>query len=185
MKRLNLYAYCANNPVYYVDPSGNVKSICQSGYEKLVQKFILGKASTKDTYAMKKYEKFNRPKVYKTNNKYWNKKINFRGNDVYQRDDLFDPNKMVKRKIKNKIICETNVERMRAGLAPIGLDGKSVELHHLSQTQYGGIAEVTSSFHKKYYKILHINTGQLPSSIDRDLFEKWKRYYWISRSYDF
>ena len=33
---LNLYAYCANNPVYYVDPSGNV--ICKSKYNSLKEK---------------------------------------------------------------------------------------------------------------------------------------------------
>lgn len=33
---LNLYAYCANNPVYYVDPSGNTLSNCQKdAYNKL------------------------------------------------------------------------------------------------------------------------------------------------------
>ena len=33
---LNLYAYCANNPVYYVDPSGNTLSNCQKdAYDKL------------------------------------------------------------------------------------------------------------------------------------------------------
>ena len=33
---LNLYAYCANNPVYYVDPSGNV--ICKKKYNTLKEK---------------------------------------------------------------------------------------------------------------------------------------------------
>ena len=27
---LNLYAYCANNPIYYVDPSGNNKNVCKN-----------------------------------------------------------------------------------------------------------------------------------------------------------
>ena len=42
---LNLYAYCANNPVYYVDPSGFKRSRCyKDAYEKytyiLTQKYI-------------------------------------------------------------------------------------------------------------------------------------------------
>ncbi len=31
---LNLYAYCANNPVYYVDPSGNVSQCVKDAYKK-------------------------------------------------------------------------------------------------------------------------------------------------------
>ncbi len=32
---LNLYAYCANNPVYYVDPSGNVPKCVKEAYKKI------------------------------------------------------------------------------------------------------------------------------------------------------
>ncbi|MCX4299532.1 MAG: hypothetical protein OSJ73_21370, partial [Lachnospiraceae bacterium] len=32
---LNLYAYCANNPVYYVDPSGNVPQCIKDAYDKI------------------------------------------------------------------------------------------------------------------------------------------------------
>ena len=35
---LNLYAYCRNNPVYYVDPSGN---ICDSAAQKIMAKFSM------------------------------------------------------------------------------------------------------------------------------------------------
>ena len=35
---LNLYAYCRNNPVYYVDPSGN---ICDSAAQKIMDKFSM------------------------------------------------------------------------------------------------------------------------------------------------
>jgi len=31
---LNLYAYCANNPVYYVDPSGNVPQCVKQAFDK-------------------------------------------------------------------------------------------------------------------------------------------------------
>ena len=35
---LNLYAYCRNNPVYYVDTSGN---ICDSAAQKIMAKFSM------------------------------------------------------------------------------------------------------------------------------------------------
>ena len=35
---LNLYAYCRNNPVYYVDPSGN---ICETAAQKIMDKFSM------------------------------------------------------------------------------------------------------------------------------------------------
>ncbi len=36
---LNLYAYCRNNPVYYVDPSGN---ICETAANKIREKIANG-----------------------------------------------------------------------------------------------------------------------------------------------
>lgn len=48
---------------------------------------------------------------------------------------------------------------MAAGNAPIGYDGKSVQLHHLLQTQDGPIIEVSKTFHNNYYSTIHMNTG--------------------------
>lgn len=36
---------------------------------------------------------------------------------------------------KGKVIKGSNVERMATGRAPIGYDGKAVNLHHMLQTQ--------------------------------------------------
>ena len=99
---------------------------------------------------------------------------NFRGNKVYQRDDIFDPNA--------EFNGETNLQRMRRGVAPIGTDGNSVELHHMLQSHDGPIAEVTSSFHKQNYSTLHINPNSIPSGIDRPEFNSWKRKYWKDRA---
>ena len=85
-------------------------------------------------------------------------------NRFIKNDNLIDPYK-VKRKKKNKrkrkkiiiIIIfffkkkkidskgRTNIERMRMGTAPIGPDGRSVNLHHVTQTQDGYIQELTRS----------------------------------------
>jgi len=77
----------------------------------------------------------------------------------------------------------TNRERMKEGLAPIGTDGKSIELHHLKQKDNGIIIEVTNDEHNKYSKTLHRYKDE--SEIDRKKFEKWKRKYWKQRAKDF
>ena len=105
---------------------------------------------------------------------FWKKIKNFRGNKVYQRDNLFDPNA--------EFEGETNLQRMGRGVAPIGTDGKSIELHHMLQSHDGPIAEVTSSFHKQNYSVLHINPNSIPSGIDRSDFNAWKRKYWKDRA---
>ena len=116
---------------------------------------------------------------------YWSKSIQFDGNKVYQRNDLFDPMQVSSWKRNGKTITGTNIERMAAGNAPIGYDGKSVNLHHLLQTPDGPIVEVSNSFHKQYYSTIHMNTGKSPSLINRNEFNKWASKYWMNRSLDF
>ncbi|NML35539.1 hypothetical protein HHL14_32615 [Paraburkholderia sp. G-4-1-8] len=105
---------------------------------------------------------------------FWKKAKDFPGNKVYQRDDIFDPSA--------EFNGETNLQRMTRGVAPIGSDGKSVELHHMLQSHDGPIAEVTSTFHKQNYSTIHINPNTIPSGIDRPEFNSWKRKYWKDRA---
>jgi hypothetical protein len=116
---------------------------------------------------------------------FWTKDTVFQGNKVFQRDDLFDPNLMTSWKVKGKTVQGTNLERMASGRAPIGYDGQSVNMHHLIQTQDGAIAEVAGGMHQRYYSTLHINTGELPSGINRAAFDKWREAYWMNRVNDF
>lgn len=116
---------------------------------------------------------------------YWNESIEFQGNKVYQRNDLFDPAQVSSWKENGKTVTGTNVERMASGRAPIGYDGKSVNLHHLLQTPDGPIVEVSKTFHNKYYSTIHMNTGQSPSIINRDAFDQWRSDYWKNRALDF
>uniref|UniRef100_UPI0023601A51 HNH/ENDO VII family nuclease n=1 Tax=Bartonella sp. ML70XJBT.G TaxID=3019093 RepID=UPI0023601A51 len=97
---------------------------------------------------------------------------------VYQRDDLFDPNKIVKWMENKKEVWGTNIERMEAGRAPIGFDGKPVELHHLKQTPDGPIAEMSHEFHKKYTSVIHDNPKTHQSLIERKKFKKQREEYW-------
>ncbi|MBO2946233.1 hypothetical protein JJQ72_19890 [Paenibacillus sp. F411] len=70
----------------------------------------------------------------KSVNKYWDNVIEFNGNKLYPRNDLFDPNTISSWKAKGKTVTGTNAERMASGRAPIGYDGKSINLYHLTQT---------------------------------------------------
>ena len=117
--------------------------------------------------------------------KYWKTSKEINGNKVYQRDDLIDPGKVSTWKENGKEVIGTNIERMESGRAPIGSDGKTINLHHLTQKRDGAIAEVTQTFHQKNYSTIHMNTGELPSAINRSDFASWRKEYWKARAADF
>ena len=85
----------------------------------------------------------------------------FNGQTIQKNDDIFDPNQVSSWKEKGKVVTGTNIERMESGRAPIGYDGKSVNLHHVDQTDTGGLIEISASEHQSRYSELHTNTGQL------------------------
>ncbi|CAK01660.1 filamentous hemagglutinin [Bartonella tribocorum] len=103
-------------------------------------------------------------------------------NKVYQRNDLFDPNRVSDWEEKGKTVWGTNIERMETGRAPIGFDNKSVELHHLKQTPEGPIAEMSHESHKKYTSVIHNNPQKHQSLIERKKFDKWREEYWKERA---
>lgn len=103
-------------------------------------------------------------------------------NKVYQRDDLFDPNQIVSWTVKGEEVWGTNIERMETGRAPIGFDGKSVELHHLKQTPEGPIAEMSHESHNKYSSVIHNNPQKHQTLIERKKFDKWREEYWKERA---
>lgn len=103
------------------------------------------------------------------------KTAKYNGKIVAQRK-IFDP-------CKRDALGRTNVQRMLQGLAPIGYDGKPVELHHLKQENDGIIVEMLSSEHRGHYKELH--RYKKISEINRDEFMKWKMQYWKTRAKEF
>lgn len=122
-------------------------------------------------------------KYFGQKRKYWSKDpIEFNGNKVYQRNDLLDLNFVSSWKVNGKTVTGTNLERMANGLAPIGSDGRTVNLHHMTQRQDGPIAEVTQKFHKENHSTIHANTNTIPSGINRNKFESWKKQYWKNRA---
>jgi hypothetical protein len=93
------------------------------------------------------------------------------GRRVYQRNDLFDPSQVTQWRENGKVISGTNLERMASGRAPIGNDGLSVQLHHLTQTERNGLtgtrgslAEISTSFHQKHTSVLHMQTARNPNN---------------------
>lgn len=103
----------------------------------------------------------------------------FRGNRVYQRNDLIDPERV------DPDSGLTNLELMQGGRAPLGPDGRPINLHHMLQTQGGPIAEVTQTMHQNYTRTLHINPRTVPSGINRSAFDAWRKAYWMQRAKDF
>lgn len=77
----------------------------------------------------------------------------------------------------------TNKQRMEDGLAPIGIDNKSIELHHLKQKENGVILELTSDEHNANSKVLH--RYETETQINRGEFIKWKKKYWKDRAKEF
>ncbi len=121
----------------------------------------------------------NAKNIFQKNRNYWSSEpINFKGHKVFQRNDLIDPNLVDER-------GRTNLERMQNGLAPLGPDGKPLNLHHMTQRNDGPIAEMAQTFHQKNSKTIHINPNTVPSGIDRKNFNKWRSQYWKARAIDF
>nr|WP_276203259.1 HNH/ENDO VII family nuclease [Pantoea rwandensis] len=83
---------------------------------------------------------------------------------------------------KGKVFKGTNIERMATGRAPVGYDGKAVNLHHMLQSQDGPIAEMSQTFHKVNHGIIHINPNTIPSGINRTEFNAWREDYWAFRA---
>jgi hypothetical protein len=81
----------------------------------------------------------------------------------------------------------TNLERMADGDAPLGPDGKPVNLHHTIQTNSSPIAELAQTMHVSNRRVVHVNRPpkDFPSGIDRPGFDRWREQYWRRRHVDF
>lgn len=102
--------------------------------------------------------------------------MQYRGTTFYCNDDAFDIGAVDS---KNR----TNLQRMESGLAPLDKEGKTIELHHMIQSEKnGGIVEISGSMHRENHKALHINTHDIPSGIDRANFDVLRSAYWKRRA---
>jgi RHS repeat-associated protein len=113
---------------------------------------------------------------------YWGTSINFNNTEVFQRDDLFDPHAIL------GTDGLTNIQRMELGLAPLGYDKLEIQLHHLVQTDKSALAEVSTTFHRVYFKTIHMFVGgkgnKKPEDmqINRTGFNTFRSEYWKNRA---
>ncbi len=77
-----------------------------------------------------------------------------------------------------------NQDRMQQGKAPVGKDGKPVELHHKGQQANGQTREMTQTEHRggENFKKNHPNTGQQPSQINRNQANQARRKHWKQKA---
>jgi len=116
------------------------------------------------------------------------------GKAVYQQTDtqVFNPHKelYLPREISGAI--GANVDLMRHGRAPIGVDGNPVNLHHLGQDDRTAVVEITQQMYTEKAKVLHIfhgmNRSEFPTDVipvDRASFREWRHSYWKERALDY
>jgi len=95
-------------------------------------------------------------------------------------------NRSIRAKIENG---STNADLMRSGYAPIGADGKQINLHHLLGQETGPLVELTSSTHQKFSRQLHglIEDGRSfrNDPILNKQYNDFRRDWWKSRVTDF
>ncbi|MFQ0993405.1 HNH/ENDO VII family nuclease [Gilliamella apicola] len=83
----------------------------------------------------------------------------------------------------------TNLDLMKNGYAPIGPDGKQMNLHHILGKEPGPMVELVFSTHKQYHKQIHglIENGgsfRNTSALNRQ-YNKFRKEYWKLRALDF
>ena len=81
---------------------------------------------------------------------------------------------------------DKNLCQMLKGRAPIGNDGKPINLHHISGEEPGAMLEMQQSIHQKISKNLHffIDKSFRNDKDAADHFENFKKDYWKKRAMD-
>ncbi len=74
---------------------------------------------------------------------------------------------------------KTNEQLLSEGLAPIGVDGEPMELHHLTRRHPGVLVLMTQTFHQEHTTLLHLRSErhmrQPTHPVDRAIFASWKK----------
>ncbi|WP_280524958.1 HNH/ENDO VII family nuclease, partial [Paracoccus siganidrum] len=91
-------------------------------------------------------------RIVRSTQKWRSRDVN--GRRVYQQNDLIDPDYV------DPNTGLTNKQLMEEGWAPIGPDGRPINLHHMTQDKPGPMAEVSETFHHENNRALHMYTNQ-------------------------
>lgn len=121
-------------------------------------------------------------------------KTSSQGRTVYKNDSLISSGRPevlddgVPESIKRRVMSgETNLDLMKSGNAPIGPDGRQINLHHLSGQEPGTMVEISASDHPDIFETMHslIEKSFRNDEALRDSYEGFKFNYWIERAKDF
>lgn len=96
------------------------------------------------------------------------------GKEVLVRTDI-DPDQV-------DLDGDTNMERMRKGKAPLGEDGRPIELHHIGQKQDSALAELTRAEHREGGNDGVLHDKYKETEIDRVDFDKERQAHWKARA---
>jgi hypothetical protein len=119
--------------------------------------------------------------------------VEFEGRKVYLNDnlDLGHPQtidtKYVHPKIQERLAAgQTNLDLMKQGKAPIGSDGRPINLHHVIGEEPGPMIEIESSLHEKFTGPLHaiIEDGRSfrQNAASERAYEAFRARYWKWRA---
>ena len=113
---------------------------------------------------------------------------------VYKFKDAIEPGKprfiddSVDSNIVDRLLAgETNLDLMKNGNAPIGPDGKQVNLHHLFGQEPGPMVEISATDHQVNHKVLHDfieNSFRNDETLERS-YNRFRKRYWKERAKDF
>ena len=121
-------------------------------------------------------------------------KRTFDGRVVYKLKEGIDPGKpsiidrSVHPEIRERLLGgATNLDLMKKGNAPIGLDGKQVNLHHLFGQEPGPMAELSATDHQVNHKVLHdfIEKSFRKDTSLENQYDRFRKLYWKERVKDF
>lgn len=80
------------------------------------------------------------------------------------------------------IFGDTNLERMKQGKAPLDVNGKPIELHHIGQQQDSPLAELTGKEHRGNGNDNVLHNKLKESEINREDFNKERQDHWKARA---
>ena len=77
---------------------------------------------------------------------------------------------------------QTNLDRMKAGKAPLDKNGNPIELHHIGQKNDSPLVELTREEHRGVGNDNILHNKQKESEIDRSEFNKERAEHWKQRA---